>query len=225
MTFSITGYCSETGMVGTAVTTSSIAVGSRCPWARAGVGAVSTQNVTLPSLGPEILDLLESGVEPEDALARTLRKNGYSEYRQVTVVDNRGRVAHFSGEKTLGTHAVATGEDCVAAGNLLSSPSVVDAVAERFQALQGSDLPTRLVAALQAGIDAGGEEGPVHSAAVLVYGELLWPLVDLRVDWEDDAPVAKLQSLWDAYRPQMNDYVTRALNPPSAPAYGVPGDQ
>ncbi len=225
MTFSVSGYCSETGMVGTAVTTSSIAVGSRCPWARAGVGAVSTQNVTLPSLGPEILDLLEDGMDPEAALNKALKKNGFSEYRQVTVVDTHGRQAHFSGDRTLGTHAVATGRDCVAAGNLLTSTKVVDAIVDRFEALPGDDLPTRLVESLRAGIAAGGEEGPVHSAALLVYGELLWPLVDLRVDWDDEDPVARLQYLWNAYQPQMNDYITRALNPPAAPSYGVPGDK
>ena len=76
----------------------------------------------------------------------------------------------------------------------------------------------------EAGLAAGGEEGPVHSAALLVADEQPWPLVDLRVDWDERDPVAVLRDLWTAYQPQMQDYVTRALDPASAPAYGVPGD-
>ena len=72
---------------------------------------------------------------------------------------------------------------------------------------------------------AGGEAGPVHSAALKVAGELTWPLVDLRVDWADEDPIGQLDALWQAYRPQMQDYVTRALDPTAAPSYGVPGDE
>ncbi|MDH1142658.1 DUF1028 domain-containing protein, partial [Pseudomonas mosselii] len=66
---------------------------------------------------------------------------------------------------------------------------------------------------------------PVHSAALKIAGELTWPLVDLRVDWTEHDPIAELDNLWQAYRPQMQDYVTRALNPTAAPSYGVPGDE
>ncbi|MNE77092.1 hypothetical protein D3C80_1733780 [compost metagenome] len=78
---------------------------------------------------------------------------------------------------------------------------------------------------MHAAMAAGGEAGPVHSAALKIAGELTWPLVDLRVDWSEDDPIAALDGLWQAYRPQMHDYVTRALNPTTAPSYGVPGDE
>jgi uncharacterized Ntn-hydrolase superfamily protein len=84
-------------------------------------------------------------------------------------------------------------------------------------------LAERLLCALEAGVNAGGEEGPTHSAALLVTSEQSWPLVDLRVDWSDD-PVDELRALWSRYQPQMQDYLDRALNPSAAPAYGVPGD-
>ena len=84
-------------------------------------------------------------------------------------------------------------------------------------------LAERLLLALEAGIDAGGEVGPTHSAALLVAHENLWPLVDLRVDWSEQ-PVIDLRVCWDEYKPQMMDYLARALDPESAPAYGVPGD-
>ena len=80
-----------------------------------------------------------------------------------------------------------------------------------------------LLAWRHASPEAGGEEGPTHSAALLVAGENAWPLVDLRVDWSED-PVGDLRDLWVRYEPQMNDYLDRALNPAVAPAYGVPGD-
>src|SRR5580704_6632887 len=110
MTFSIIGRCPETGQLGVAISSSSIAVGARCPWLRAGVGAVATQNVTLPALGPQILELLEDQqCEPAAALDRALGADRWSQYRQVTVIDSRGRTAFFSGKEALGTHHVVAG--------------------------------------------------------------------------------------------------------------------
>lgn len=90
MTFSIVGRCAETGQLGIAISSSSIAVGARCPWLRSGVGAVSSQNITLPALGPQVLDGLGDGLAPAQALDQALTRNGYSQYRQVAVVDARG---------------------------------------------------------------------------------------------------------------------------------------
>lgn len=225
MTFSIIGRCPETGQVGIAISSSSIAVGARCPWVRAGVGAVSTQNITLPALGPQILDLLErEQVPPKEALARVLGANGWSEYRQVTVIDSHGNVALFTGQEALGVHNAVVGEQCAAAGNLLSGVHVIEAMVAAFEQAHGH-LADRLLAAMHAAMAAGGEAGPVHSAALKVAGELTWPLVDLRVDWADEDPIGQLDALWQAYRPQMQDYVTRALDPTAAPSYGVPGDE
>ncbi|MDD0976225.1 DUF1028 domain-containing protein [Pseudomonas fontis] len=224
MTFSIVGRCAETGQLGIAISSSSIAVGARCPWLRAGVGAVASQNITLPALGPEVLDGLDSGLAPHQALDKALTRNGYSQYRQVAVVDAQGRTAVFSGNHALGTHNAVAGDQCVAAGNLLSDRAVIERMVEAFEHSEGC-LAARLLSALQAGQAAGGEAGAVHSAALSVVGELVWPIVDLRVDWADDNPIGELQKLWDAYAPQMQDYLTRALNPTLAPSYGVPGDE
>ncbi len=224
MTFSLIGRCAETGMLGVAITTSSICVASRCPWARAGVGAVSTQNVTDPTIGPRVLDLLAGGKSAAEALQAVLAASQYAEYRQVAVIDRGGRTAHHSGAKTLGTHAVAEGKDCIAAGNLLANPDVPKAMVTSFTRHADLHLAERLLRALESGIVAGGEKGPVKSAGLLVVDKQIWPLVDLRVDWSEDDPVAGLRDLWECYQPQMGDYVTRALDPRSAPAYGVPGD-
>ena len=93
-----------------------------------------------------------------------------------------------------------------------------------FQINENFHLAERLLSSLQAGLDAGGEQGDVHSAALLVVDKQLFPLVDLRVDWSDTDAVSHLQKLWENYEPQMQDYLTRAINPASAPSYGVPGD-
>lgn len=225
MTFSVVGRCPQTGQLGIAVSSSSIAVGARCAWVRAGVGAVATQNVTLPALGPQILDLLESTqLDPVAALDRALSANDWSQYRQVTVIDGLGRTAFFSGKEALGVHHAVAGEQCVAAGNMLAGVEVIEAMVPAFEHAQGM-LVDRLLAAMHAAMAAGGEAGPVHSAAVKIAGELSWPIVDLRVDWADEDPIGQLDGLWQAYRPQMQDYVTRALNPTAAPSYGVPGDE
>lgn len=225
MTFSIVGRCPETGQLGIAISSSSIAVGARCPWLRAGVGAVATQNVTLPALGPQILDLLEQQtLEPDEALQRALSANGWSQYRQVTVIDSHGRTALFSGKEALGLYNAVAGEQCVAAGNLLSGEAVIQAMVEAFENASGQ-LADRLLAAMHGAMAAGGEAGPVHSAALKVVGDLVWPIIDLRVDWADDDPIGQLDGLWQAYRPQMQDYLTRALDPTAAPSYGVPGDE
>lgn len=224
MTFSIIGRCAETGQLGIAISSSSIAVGARCPWVRAGVGAVASQNITLPALGPQILDALERGQLPPAALDQVLTANGWSEYRQVTVIDSHGRVALFSGKQALGVHNAVAGEQCAAAGNLLASQQVIQAMVDAFEQA-GGHLADRLLAAMHAAVAAGGEAGPIHSAALKIAGELTWPLVDLRVDWAEHDPIGQLDGLWQAYRPQMNDYVTRALDPTRAPSYGVAGDE
>ena len=223
MTFSIVGHCKRTGMHGVAITTSSICVGSRCPWVRAGVGAVTSQNITDPAIGNEVLDLLADGIGATDAVNRVMDERPHAAYRQVAVVDRDGVTAHFTGSNILGVNAVAEGSRCVAAGNLLSVPDVPTAMVKQFEVGGEHHLAERLLLALEAGIDAGGEVGPTHSAALLVAHENLWPLVDLRVDWSEQ-PVSDLRACWEQYKPQMMDYLARALDPESAPAYGVPGD-
>ncbi|RIY41221.1 DUF1028 domain-containing protein [Neopusillimonas maritima] len=225
MTFSIVGRCEKTNQFGIAISSSSIAVGARCPWARSGVGAVSSQNVTLPSLGNQILDLLASkGLSAEPALKAALETDEWRDYRQVTVVDNQGQTAFFSGKEALGIYNAVAGNQCVAAGNLLSDQSVIAAMVPAFESTSG-ELADRLLAAMQAAMDAGGEAGPVHSAALKIVGNVPWPIADLRVDWADEDPIGQLQGLWKAYQPQMQDYLSRALNPTVAPSYGVPGDE
>ncbi len=211
-------------MFGMAVSSSSPAVAARCAHARAGVGAVSTQNITDPTLGPRGLDLLASGLPAEQALSQLKSVAAHVEYRQLILIDTSGGTATFSGRYTLGTHASAQGKDVAAAGNLLSGPDIPAAIVKAFEATVGQDLGDRLMAAMRAGVEAGGEAGPVHSAGMLIVDRVAWPIADLRVDWTEGDPIAELDALWRLWKPQMHDYVARALEPSKAPAYGVPGD-
>jgi uncharacterized Ntn-hydrolase superfamily protein len=188
------------------------------------VGAVSSQNITDPRLGPALLDALENGLGAQAALDSVSATATHSEFRQLTVVDKAGDSAVYSGEKSLGINAQVTGRNVAAAGNMLANPDVINAMVDSFTNNPDKELADRLIQALEAGVEAGGEAGPVHSAAVLVATDVVWPSTNLRVDWDED-PIAKLRELYKVWAPQAQDYVTRALNPNSAPSYGVPGDE
>ena len=132
MTFSISGFCHKTGMVGVAITTSSICVASRCPWVRSNVGAAATQNITDPSLGNTMLDNLEKGLNPQQSIDDVIKKHKFIEYRQLALIDAKGNSASYTGSKTLGTNSVSQNENCIAAGNLLSSSNIVKIMSENF---------------------------------------------------------------------------------------------
>jgi len=222
MTLSLVGRCPETGMLGGVITSSSICVASRCLFTRSRIGAALTQNVTDPHLGKRMLDLLESGADVHMAVSQVVAESEHSTWRQLVLLDSSGKSTVHTGKKTLGRHASALGIQCAAAANLLSNEKVPQAMVIAFEKSSGH-LAQRLITALEAGINAGGEEGPVRSAGVQVVDAVSWPVVDLRVDW-DDEPISRLQMLWNEYKSQLENYVTRALNPEMAPSYGVPGD-
>lgn len=223
MTFSLVARCARTGQVGMVISSSSPAVAARCSHVRAGVGAVASQNVTDPALGPLMLDRLEAGLSAEAALAAVTDGRAHIGYRQLLVVDRVGGVAIHSGTNVLGTWSEARGIDCASGGNLLANKDIPERMVSAFEAATGH-LGDRLMAALEAGLAAGGEAGPVHSAGMKIADRLTWPLVDLRIDWADD-PIAMLRAAWTEYRPQMTAYVQRAEDPTQAPSYGVPGDE
>lgn len=222
MTFSVLATDGH-GAVGMAVTSSSPAVAARCIHLRAGVGGAASQNITDPRLGTSLLDALEAGLSPEKALAELGSASADIEYRQLTVLDLSGESAVFSGEQALGVVAERRGHFVVSAGNMLASSAVIDAVVEAFETSTG-ELERRLLAALEAGLAAGGEAGPLHSAGISVVRDVAWRETDLRVDWHDE-PIGELRRLVELWLPQRDDYVTRGLRPSDSPAYGVPGDE
>ena len=224
MTFSLVARCVQTGMFGVAISSSSPAVAARCSYARAGVGAVASQNVTDPTLGPLALDLMEEGRSAGDAIAELRKRGRFIEYRQVLAVDRSGMTAIHSGTKSLGIWTSAQAENVASGGNLLANDGVPQAIVDGFLASFGH-LGDRLIVAMRAGLAAGGEAGPIHSAGLKIVDSVSWPVADLRCDWTENCPIEAVATAWDVYKPQLDAYIRRALDPRAAPAYGVPGDE
>lgn len=211
-------------MFGVAISSSSPAVAARCAYARAGVGAVASQNVTDPTLGPLALDLMEGGLGAAGAVDEVTRRGAFIEYRQVLCIDKDGGTAIHSGPNSLGIWTQAQGRDVASGGNLLANDGVPAAIVAGFEASKGH-LGDRLIAALRAGLAAGGEAGPVHSAGMMLVDKVPWKVADLRCDWTEDCPIEAVARAWEVYKPQLEAYVQRALDPRAAPSYGVPGDE
>lgn len=177
-TFSIVAVDTATGETGVIVTTRNPCVGNAVPWVRAGVGAVATQGGTRVEYGNDLLDLLAKGVAPQAALDQVVAADDGRENRQVGVIDLRGRSAQWTGKNQYGSEKqgdwvhMRQGATFAVQGNSLVSPKVVDAVADAFQASEGSvrTLADRLIEALDAGQRLGGDarHGETQSAAVVV---------------------------------------------------------
>ena len=216
MTFSLVGMCRRTGMIGAAVTTSSMGVGSRCPFARAGVGAVLTQHRTDPQLGLRGLELLAAGQSAGQVIASLTTDNPTIGWRQLAVLDQRGETAYYHGDRIQSVHAAAQGDAVCAIGNIIRHETIPQAMVEAFGRYPEEHLAERLLQALEAGLAAGGEHKQVKSAALLVVHEQPFPLVDLRVELNPQ-PLVELRFLWELYRPQADLYVRRAIDPDSVP--------
>lgn len=220
MTFSVAGFCPRTGMFGVAVSTSSLAVGSRCSWVKAKTGAALIQNYADPSLGPVALEALTKGNNAKETVAQMVAEGHGIAWRQIMVIDKHGATAYHQGEKCLGTHGCAETTHCIAGGNLLADASVPSATIAGFNAANPhAHLAERLLLALEGGLAAGGEANPVRSAHLLVADQLDWPLIDLRIDMHAQ-PIAELRQVWEAFAPQAGGFVARALNPHDAPLHG-----
>ena len=212
MTYSIAAKCPRTGMFGVAVTTSSIAVGSRCAFARAGVGAVLTQYRTDPRLGSRGLELLAQGLPAREVIERlTLDVPGIG-WRQLLVVDRNGNTAWYHGERITSMRSAHSGAGCVAAGNIIRSTEVTRSMIAAFESDPQLHIAERLVRAMEAGYAAGGELKQVKSSALLVVDKESFPLVDLRVDY-DPQPLVQLRWLWEIYEPSMKNFLDRAVAP------------
>ena len=216
MTFSLVAS-DDLGQFGVVISSSSPAVGARCLALQDRVGAVSTQNVTDPRLGSAVLDLLATGFSAREAIDALVDSDHTSPFRQLIAVDSFGNTAVHSGIHCLGVVGSATKDGVAAAGNLLAAEDVPSAMISAFEAANGS-LEERLLAALWGGLDAGGEEGTVHSAALSVVGRVGWRVTDLRVDWNQE-PVQRMSELVELWLPQRDEYIQRGVNPSSAPPH------
>lgn len=211
-TFSITARCPRTGRFGVAITTHAIAVASRCPFVRANVGAVTTQSSTDPRLGPLGLNLLELGYSAGKVLREIEASDPYIEHRQIAVVDRSGKTAARTGRENRDWAGHREGDGYVAMGNVLVGERTCTAMAEAFEASAGEELEERLLRAIEAGRDAGGQHGGQRSSGLIVYDREVYPRVDLRVD-DHDEPVAELRRIFDLFRPLTEYWNLRAVDP------------
>ena len=217
-TFSVVARCARTERLGVAITTSDLAVGSRCPYVRPLVGAVSTQANTDPRLGPFALRLLEMGYSANGALRQVADSDPYIERRQLGMVDSDGNTAARTGALNTQWAGHIARRNFVAMGNRLAGEQVVEAMAGSLETSEPDDLDERLLAAIEAGQAAGGEthdSTPYHSAALLVYGSEVYSRVDLRVD-EHPQPIAELRRIYEVYRPRIDYFALRASDPDAA---------
>ena len=225
MTFSLVARCRETGMFGVAVASSSPAVAARCAYARAGVGAVASQNVTDPALGPRGLDLLAAARRAAEAVA-ILGRDPLADFRQVLAVDRDGNTAdpfRAAARSASGPRRATTTSPAAAT---CSPTKACRGRSSTASSAAAGHLGDRLLAAMRAGARRRrrGRPDPLHRPEAR-RARCAWPVADLRIDWTEADPVAELAALWALYRPQLDAYVTRALDPTAAPSYGVPGDE
>jgi uncharacterized Ntn-hydrolase superfamily protein len=223
VTFSLVARDPASGAFGAVICSSSPAVAARCVHLADGAGAALSQNVTDPRLGPKLIRLLSGGADAATAIAAVVAADPFAGFRQLIALDTAGRTAIHSGRHALGVVAEHAVDGAAAAGNLLATPDVPRRLVEAWLAA-GGPAETRLLAALTAAIEEGGEAGPVRSAGLSVINGSGWRVTDLRVDWSDD-PLGDLTGLLDVWLPQRDNYIARALNPAAAPSYGVPGDE
>ena len=199
MTFSIAGCDVEAEQVGVAVASKFLAVGAVVPWLEAGVGAVATQSFSNVAYGPDGLKMLAAGSSPRVALDELTSADADRAQRQAGIVDARGRSASFTGDACMPWAGGRTGRGYAAQGNILVGPDVIDRMADTFEGFEGP-LVDRLLAALQAGDQAGGDRRGRQSAAIAIYAPkagyagLNDQLLDLRVDDHPD-PVVELMRL------------------------------
>jgi uncharacterized Ntn-hydrolase superfamily protein len=223
MTFSIVARANDASLFGIAIASSSPAVAARCAHARAHLGAVATQNITNPALGPAVLAEIGRTSKAQAALNGAMATEAFPEYRQLLAIGPFGPPAVHSGSRALGVHGTAVGAHAAAGGNLLARPDVPQAMVDAFERASGH-FGDRLLTAMRAATALGGEAGPIHSAGLLIVRDVSWPIVDLRVDWTEDDPIEALAAIWHIYSPQIDDYVRRAREPAAAPSFNVPGD-
>jgi uncharacterized Ntn-hydrolase superfamily protein len=211
MTFAVIARCPHTGQYGIAQATGTPAVGTRCFKIVPGRGAVLVQAAIDYPLVEAGAALVEQGLDAQATLARLRERDPRIDYRQVAVLAGTS-LATLSGSQARDHASMMAGEGYAAAGNMVCDRGVVEAMGRAFEAPGEEDLAERLLRALEAGRDAGGQPTGQNSAVLSVYGDASFPLVDLRVDM-DDEPIGELRRIFDWYKPLVAYYVRRNADP------------
>jgi uncharacterized Ntn-hydrolase superfamily protein len=195
MTWSIVARDPAGGAFGVAIATRFFAVGSLCPHAESGVGALSTQALVNPHFGKAGLALLRNGIPAPEVVRQLVSKDEGREHRQLHVVDAAGRIGQHTGKACVDWFGAVSGNGYSVAGNMLANERVIQATAKAFEKTNGP-FPERLIAALQAGEQAGGDKRGKQSAALLICSTEAYADLDLRVD-DHAEPLAELQRLYE----------------------------
>lgn len=218
MTFSIIGRCARTGAFGAAITTSDLAVGGRCVRLLHGKGAMLSQHRTDSRLGDLGISLLAAGKRADETVSTVCNSTSDIEWRQIGALDAKGLASVYHGRRMYSIFTHTIGTDCLALGNILANDQITRNMADAF--VRNPDLPLaeRLMRALEAGRDAGGEiKGPLRSAAVRVTGEHGLDAVDLRIDISEKQAVDDLRALLNAYADRADTLREVALAPDGIP--------
>ena len=199
MTFSIAARCPRTGMLGVATSSKALSAGGLVPYCRAGVGAIASQSFVNPYLGIDGLVLLEQGLAAERTLERLVAGDPGRDLRQLAIVDGEGRSAAYTGSRCIPWAGHVTGAGYACLGNILVDVRVIEAMARAFESSSGDDLPERLILALEAGQEAGGDRRGRQSAGMTVVNQEEYPWIDIRVDDHED-PVPELRRIFEIYK-------------------------
>ncbi|MDO6588081.1 DUF1028 domain-containing protein [Salipiger sp. 1_MG-2023] len=218
MTFSIIGHCDRTGAFGAAITTSDLAVGSRCVRLAHGRGAFLSQHRTDSRLGDLGISLLREGASADDTITQVAASSPDIEWRQLGALDRRGQSAVFHGRRMYSIYTHTAGKNCLALGNILDNERVTAAMAAAFLEDPEQPLAEKLLRALEAGQAAGGEvAGCLRSSALQVTGDHGIPSYDLRIDTSNGQAVEDLRALYGAYMGREAALRAVALSPDAIP--------
>jgi uncharacterized Ntn-hydrolase superfamily protein len=222
LTYSIVARDAESGELGVAVQSRAFACGAPVMWARPGVGAVATQSYAERSYGPLGLDLLAAGKTPVQALAALVTADDEAEVRQVAMLGADGAVAAHTGELCIPDAGHRTGEGYSVQANIMRTPDVWPAMAEAFESARGS-LSRRMLAALEAAQEAGGDWRGMQAAGLLVVpaeGKPWEVVTDLRVD-DHPEPLKELRRLLDLHDGYAAIYEGEAPRGEAARSFGM----
>ena len=224
MTFTILGKDPNTDELGIAIATYSLAVGATCPKILPGIGVSTSQASTNPAIGEEIMELIEYGSTPVEAFMEALANDEHPEFRQIALLPLNGDPLIHSGENIKPVSGHLNGENCTAIGNFLANDEVLPAIVDGFSnPSSGTTLADRLISALEAGKQAGGQSGsggthlPERSAALLIGAPGERFPIDIRVDASTDA-IPDLRAIYNTYLPMHEFYLKRADNPTNLPS-------
>ncbi|MFO1024047.1 MAG: DUF1028 domain-containing protein [Acetobacteraceae bacterium] len=212
MTFSILARCPQTRMLGIATATRSFAVGARVPFAAARLGVVAIMSRADARLGHFAMDLLRQGYKASMVVDTLVRNDPFAEHRQLAVIDDDGDMAARTGTANTDWAGHQIHDGVIVLGNVLPGVQTLDAMRNRFAATAAEPFEDRLLSALEAGRDAGGQIGGQVSAALLVYDQDKFARIDLRVDQHNE-PVGELRRVFEAYRPYIPYYIQRQRDP------------